>query len=70
VDENGYGLLVERTRRGKTEVVRGNPVPVSHFPRQISYGLTDSGYNPGLRGERPAIKRLSHDTALKKRKFT
>jgi hypothetical protein len=26
--------------------------------------LTDPGSNPGLRGERPATNRLSHDTAI------
>jgi hypothetical protein len=48
---------------GENQQLGEKPVPVPLCSPQISHGL-DLGSNPGLRGDRPATKRLSHDTAL------
>jgi hypothetical protein len=56
------GAPVEWNWQRKTEVLGEKPVPVPLCLPQIPHGLTP-GSNPGLRGERPATNRLSHDTA-------
>jgi hypothetical protein len=59
IDE--YGAKVERYLQGKPKYSE-KTCPSATFsttnPRWI-----DPGANPGLRGERPATNRLSHDTA-------
>ena len=62
------GTPVEWNWQGKTDVLGEKPVPVPLCPPQIPHWLTP-GSKPGLRGERPAINRLSHGTGIKQYYF-
>ena len=54
---------------GETEVLGEKPVQMPlFFPTSLTWN--DLGSNPGLRGERPAINRLRHGTAILRLKVT
>jgi hypothetical protein len=57
------GAQVEWNWQGKTDVTRGKTCPNATLST-TNPTWNDPGSNPGLRGERPATKRLSHGTAM------
>jgi hypothetical protein len=59
IDE--YGAMVEWYFAGETEEL-GENLPSATLSTTIPTWI-DPGVNPGLRGERPATNRLSHDMA-------
>jgi hypothetical protein len=57
------GAPVEWNWQGKTEVLGGKTCPSATLST-TNPTWTGPGSNPGLRGGRPAVSRLSHGTAL------
>jgi hypothetical protein len=53
------------TLTGKNGSTQGETYPSATLSTK-NPTWTDPGWNPGLRGERPATNRLSHGTALLK----